>query len=212
MTRGKHDVIQLYKKYYLDRENEQINLFKLLKQELSILNAIYPGSYVHISPAFIYPQVVFIDSDKNAIKFFKEEDRVIDIISSRKEYDATPSISFYGRDYNNPIEELLGGFDLLISQYAGFISSPCKQYLKVGGYLLANDSHGDAGLASIDNDYKLVAAINESNEEYKLSFKDLAKYFIPKKDITVTNEHLYKTGKGISYTNTAPLYIFQRLS
>lgn len=195
----------------MDRENEQVDLFQLLKQEFSIVNAVYPGSYVQISPAFVYPQVVFIDADKNAIKFFKDNDRIINLINSRKEYDTIPNITFYGRDYNNPIKELLGLFDLLISQYAGFISSCCKQYLKVGGYLLANDSHGDAGLASIDNDYKLVATIRESNGKYKLSFNDLDKYFIPKQDIAITKEYLYKVGKGLSYTNKASLYVFQRV-
>ncbi|NYZ67158.1 hypothetical protein H0A36_14145, partial [Endozoicomonas sp. SM1973] len=102
MTINKKDVIQLYKKYYSDRENEQVDLFQLLEQEFSIVNAIYPGSYVQISPAFVFPQVVFIDADKNAIKFFKDIGRIINLINSRKDYDATPNIAFYGIDYNNP--------------------------------------------------------------------------------------------------------------
>ncbi len=37
--------------------------------------------------------------------------------------------------------------DLIISQYAGFVGQETKRYLKEGGILLCNDSHGDATLA-----------------------------------------------------------------
>ena len=39
-----------------------------------------------------------------------------------------------------------GRVDVLLSQYAGFISEPCKGYLRAGGVLVANNSHGDARL------------------------------------------------------------------
>ena len=64
-------MLQLYKKYYIDRDCEQIDLFRLLHHQFGIKNAIYPGSYVHISPSFIYPEVVYIDMDKKAKKFFR---------------------------------------------------------------------------------------------------------------------------------------------
>lgn len=54
------------------------------------------------------------------------------------------------------LQNLKTKFDLLISQYAGFISDTCINYLKVNGYLLVNNSHADAGLAAIDKDYKLL--------------------------------------------------------
>ena len=134
------------------------------------------------------------------------------MVTERKEYIEDPKITFIGLSYENPLEELHASFDLLISQYAGFISNACKKFLRIGGYLLVNNSHGDAGLAAIDEDYKLISTVQKSRGKYRLSTTSLEKYFIPKQDISVTKEMLLKTGKGVGYTKTAPLYVFQRVS
>lgn len=205
------DIVKLYNKYYGDRNYEQIDLFRLLKENYGITRVIYPGSFVQISPSFIFSNVVYIDADKNAKKFFNC-DKLMDFICERKEYIEKPTISFHGLDYKIFLDDLRGQFDLLISQYAGFISDPCKDYLKIGGRLLVNNSHGDAGLASIDSDYKLVSVIHKTEGKYRISDNSLNKYFIPIKKVIVTKELLYKTGKGIGYTKTAPLYLFQRIA
>jgi hypothetical protein len=203
--------IDIYKKYYIDRDYEQIDLFQLLKDKFEIEDVLYPGSYVQISPAFIFPHVVFIDSDKKANKFFKDN-KYISYIIDRKVYSANPDVTFYAQDYTIPIPKLENQFDLLISQYAGFISDTCKNYLKVNGYLLVNNSHADAGLAAIDKDYKLVAVIKKSHNKYRISFSDLDAYFIPKKDVSISKESLYEARKGVGYKKTAQLYLFQRIS
>lgn len=205
------DAVQAYQKYYIDRDYEQIDLFRVLKSTYEITKAIYPGSYIHISPSFIFPDVVYIDSDKNAIRFF-QSNQLIELVRERKEYNEEAMITFHGVDYKDLIEEYQFQFDLLISQYAGFISEACKNYLRMGGYLLVNNSHGDAGLASIDEDYQLVSTAHKTRGKYRLSHTSLDKYFIPKRKIKVTKELLYKTGKGVGYARTAPLYIFQRIS
>lgn len=211
MSKSNSKTIELYEKYYIDRDYEQVDLFRLLKKGFNINSAIYAGSYVHISPAFIFPKTVFIDADKKAKKFFEDES-ALQYITDRKEYLANPDVKFYAQDYRTVIDALESQFDLLISQYAGFISDSCKSYLKVGGHLLVNNSHGDAGLASIDNDYELVATIHKSKGKYRISSSNLGEYFIPKKNINVTKEYLYETGKGVGYTKTATLYVFIRKS
>ena len=205
------NAIQTYQKFYIDSDYEQVDLFRLLKNTYEITSVIYPGSYIHISPSFIFTSVAYIDSDIKAIKFFQSKE-LIELIHQRKEYNEDPKISFHGVDYQNQINEFHGQFDLLISQYAGFISHVCKDYLRIGGYLLVNNSHGDAGLASIDEDYRLISTVHKTRGKYRLSQTALEKYFIPKRNILVTREFLYKTGKGVGYSKTAPLYIFQRIS
>ena len=205
------NAIQTYKKFYIDRDYEQVDLFRLLKNTYEITRVIYPGSYIHISPSFIFADVAYIDSDKKAIKFFQSKE-LIKLIHQRKEYNEDPKLSFHGVDYQNQINEFHGQFDLLISQYAGFISHVCKDYLRIGGYLLVNNSHGDAGLASIDTDYRLISTVHKTRGKYRLSQTALEKYFIPRRNILVTRELIYETGKGFGYSKTAPLYIFQRIS
>jgi hypothetical protein len=205
------NAIQAYKHYYIDRDYEQVDLFRLLKNEYGIKKVIYPGSFIHISPSFVFSDVVYIDSDKNAKKYFQSND-LIHLVNTKKEYPEDPKIAFFGLSYENHIEELELKFDLLISQYAGFISSACKDYLRIGGYLLVNNSHGDAGLASIDENYQLVSTVHKAKGKYRLSQASLDKYFIPKKDVVVTKELLFKTRKGVGYIHVAPLYIFKRVS
>lgn len=205
------NAIQAYKHYYIDRDYEQVDLFRILKNEYGINKVIYPGSYIHISPSFIFTDVVYIDSDKNAKMYFQSND-LIHIIQTKKEYPEDPKITFFGLSYENHIEELKLKFDLLISQYAGFISYACKEYLKIGGYLLVNNSHGDAGLASIDENYQLISTVHKGKGKYRLSQASLDKYFLPKKDVLITKELLFKTRKGVGYTQVAPLYIFKRVS
>ncbi len=210
ITTSEKNAYQAYKKYYIDRDYEQVDLFRLLRNEFNIASAVYPGSYIHISPSFIFPYVAYIDSDKDAIRFFKQGG-LEEIVKRRKEYPEEPALEFHGTDYTTLIDAYQASFDLLISQYAGFVSGVCKPYLRDGGYLLVNNSHGDAGMASIDRDYQLVATLHRRSRKYQLSTASLADYFIPKKDIKVTRELLLERKKGIGYTKTAALYLFQKV-
>jgi hypothetical protein len=183
----------------------------MLRNQFGISKVIYPGSYIQISPSFIFSYVVYVDSDKNAIRFF-QSDALIEMVNQRKEYPEDPEIVFHGVNYSELFEDYHSKFDLLISQYAGFISGVCKPYLRPGGYLLVNNSHGDAGMASIDSDYRLIATVHKSRGKYRLSDSSLDTYFVPKKDITVTKELLLDRKKGLGYTRTAPLYLFQKMA
>ncbi len=210
MTASHNAALEAYKKYYLDRDYEQVDLWRLLRDEFGISDAVYPGSYIQISPSFIFPHVVYIDSDKHAIEFFKSNS-LIELVKERKEYPQESKLIFHGMDYRNLIVGYRSEFDLLISQYAGFISDVCKPYLRSGGYLLVNNSHGDAGMASLDGDYQLIAAGYRRRGKYRHSTASLQDYFIPKKDVKVTRELLLVRGKGIGYTRAAPLYLFQKV-
>lgn len=205
------DPLALYDEYYTDRDHEQLDLFQLLADQYEIQSAMYPGSYVHVTPSFVYQRVVYMDSDCQAKRFFSDP-RLTDFIAARKSYPQDAQIVFYPQDYTQPVPEQEGSVDLLISLYAGFISRPCKRYLRLGGILLANNSHGDAGMASIDPDYQFIAAINRRNGQHRLTERDLDSYFIPKREVEVTAAYLEQLGRGIAYTKTAALYLFKRLT
>jgi len=67
-------------------------------------------------------------------------------------------------------------------------------------------------MASISPDYELIAVINKRDKKYLLSTNDLEKYFIPKKNIRITEEFLEKHNRGIGYTKVASNYIFKKLN
>lgn len=199
-----------YKKYFIDKDFERIGLFKAIKDKYDCKSALYPGSFIHISPSYIFPDVVYVDTDSQAKKFFEDMGQVNKIIKAGKLYDQESNVAFYGQSYKKPIDIPEGSIDLLISQYAGFISLHCKKYLKNGGILLVNNSHGDASMARLDDDYSLIAVVKKQGGNFRISDKDLQSYFIPKKPVKVTRSYLEETQKGIGYTRTASSYIFRK--
>lgn len=202
----KVEIPALYKKWHIDKCYELESLFKELTERFDIKSVLYPGCYVHITPSFYIPRAVYVDIELSAKKFF-DAPNVLSYIESRKTYKEKPEVAFYHQSYEDPIDKPKESFDLIVSQYAGFVSEPTKKYLKPGGLLLVNNSHGDAGLASIDSDFKLIAVFGGTG----ILDKNLDQYFIPKKEVEVTAKYLKELGRGIGYTKTAPNYIFEKV-
>lgn len=202
--------LDLYRKYVEDRQFERLDLFKIIADKFNVQRALYPGSFVHITPSFIFPDVVYVDNDKQAKQFFGKPE-FLKFIAERKAYPQAAKASYHFADYRNGFDEPLEAFDLLISQYAGFVGQHCKPYLKTGGFLLANNSHGDAGLAAIDDDYQLKAVFSVRNGKHRISEKSLDEYFVPKSQIQITKEYLERLQKGIGYKKTAGVYLFQKV-
>jgi SAM-dependent methyltransferase len=154
--------------------------------------------------------VVYVDSFKKTAKFFKDKS-ILEFIEKHKTYSKKPEVRFYYQDYYEELDEELESFDLLISQYAGFITECCKRYLKPKGILVANDSHGDASMALLDEDFQFFGVIYYANKKYYLTDKNLESYFIPKdKTKKISKENLKKTMKGIGYTKYASAYLFKK--
>ncbi|MFC2021042.1 hypothetical protein ACFLU1_04535 [Chloroflexota bacterium] len=203
--------IQLYNKYYRDNDNENIGQFVILAEKFNVKNALYPGSFVHIAPSLVFPKVTYIDTDKRTKTFFSDS-QVSDYINNHKRYVEDSSFILLPEDYRKEDLNLSERFDVLISQYAGFISKYCTRFLKVNGLLLVNNSHGDAGMASIDKRYKLIGVLNRKSQIYSYSDKNLDSYFIPKKEVPITEEYLESIGKGIGYTKSPTSYLFRKMS
>lgn len=205
------DPLALYKKYHLDRGDERLGLFRLLATRFGGERVLYPGCFVHVTPSLVFPVVTYVDTEKRAMTFFSDEG-VKAFVADHKEYRGEATVVFHHIDYRQDLPEPQGGYDLLISQYAGFVSMYCTHYLKIGGLLLANNSHGDASMASIDPRYELVGVINHRGEKFSVKSNQLADYLIPKSGRPVIKETLLASGRGVGYTRSASAYLFQRTS
>jgi hypothetical protein len=196
----------LYQKYFIDTSIERLSLFKNFKTRYLCETVLYPGSFVHIAPSFYFPEVVYLDVDKRCRKFFSDPG-TLGFINSKKEYKQAPALRFHEMSYENGINEMDDYFDLLISQYAGFISKYCTRYLKKNGFLLVNDSHGDATLAMHSGEYELVGIVDG---EMNISADNLDQYFTftRKKDLDI--ENILRTMKGPKYRRMADSYIFKK--
>jgi hypothetical protein len=203
------NAILLYKKYYMDKNDERLGQFAIIAEKYHVKSVLYPGSFIHITPSLVFPVVTYLDTDKRAKAFFNDP-TIYDYISKHKVYENDPEISFYSGDYMKNVLEPRRDFDLLISQYAGFVSQYCKGYLKAGGLLLVNNSHSDASMASIDASYKLIGVLNRRGDKYTLSEENLDSFFIPKRAIRITKEYLEQTGRGIGYTKSPASYLFSK--
>lgn len=205
-----NDVLALYRRYFVDTGYERLGLFTLMAERYAGRRALYPGSFTHVTPAFVYPLTCFVDTDRRAARFFADP-AVHDYVNRRKAYPEEPSIRFHRADYTEGYPEVEESFDLLISQYAGFVSQHCKRYLKLDGVLVVNNSHGDASMAWLDPDYALVGAITRRGERFSLAETDLASYFVPKRDLEVTREYVMRTRRGVAFTRRAFAYAFRRV-
>jgi len=201
-------MLKLYEKYHTSRKYTLIGLFKEIKKQFNPKRVLYPGCYVHITPSLVFSDVTYIDSFRDTDKFFKDL-KVIEYINKNKEYKKKSKIKFYHQDYYDKIPEEFESFDCIISLYSGFIGQAVKRYLKKGGILVCNDSHGDASMASIDSDYELIAIFDKkSDENYIVSDDNLKDYLISKKKIK--KKELKKLGKGLIYTKSPTGYIFKK--
>lgn len=201
-----------YKMYVeYEKQMQREGLFEVVKQNYSIQSAMYPGSYIHISPSFFIPEVVYVDMDAKAKAFFTDPS-FREIIKEKKTYAKQAEVRFHARNYTDLLPERKEFFDLLISQYAGFISQACKKYLRTGGYLLVNNSHGDAGVAHYDAGFELDSVIHARSGRFTLSRKDLEHYFIPKQPIPEDAlSYALARNRGIGYQKTASHYVFRKL-
>jgi hypothetical protein len=203
--------VGLYREWFIERGLERRQLFQLLKDDFPIYSVLYPGSFVHITPSFFFSLVVYVEEDKRAVMFFNLK-AYEPLVDQEKIYPEDADIRFHAQDYSRPIPEKVEGFDLLISQYAGFVGQACKTYLKKGGLLLANNSHGDASMALLDGAYELAAVIVGSSERPKLKFDEMEPYITPKKPGNLNREYIEKHRRGVAFLKSASNYLFKRVS
>jgi hypothetical protein len=202
---------ELYREHHIGKSDERLGLFAGLVEHFGVSSALYPGSFVHVTPSFAIPRVVYVDSDKRARAFF-DDPRTLELVKRRRRYDATPIVRFHHGDYTHAIDEADESFELLISQYAGFVSRACKRYLNAGGILVTNNSHGDASMARLDHDYELVAVYRRRAERFTFAFDELETYMVPKSGEEPTMETLETSMRGPAFTRPVAGYVFKRVA
>jgi hypothetical protein len=201
--------LELYQKYVVDMKMERTGLFDAVNRCYHPQTVLYPGCFVHITPSFYFPHVVYVDRNPDAQKFFYQEQGVLDIIASRCCYHRSPFMRFIAQDYMQPIPIMENSFDLLIALYAPKISTTCKQYLKPNGILLTNNRPDDD--AAHDPELQLIAVIHRKGSQYNICEEELDKYFVPKPALTTRAHHTYGSQEK-RYTHNADYYLFKRIN
>lgn len=205
----KQNYPDIYKKYFVDKGDERLGLFRLLVETFGIESGLYPGSFVHITPSLVIPHMVYVDTDKRCEPFFSSE-KTRAFVDRNREYEKPASYTFHQADFSEGFEEKKDSFDILISLYAGFISKYCVKYLKKGGILLANNSHGDAPRAYLNRGFEFIGAIKRNGNRFGYSEDALDSYFIPRGRKPLDTETIEAEMKGLAYTRAAYAYVFRK--
>ena len=74
-----------------------------------------------------------------------------------------------------------------------------------------NASHGDAALAALDPRFTLAAVIQLNDGRYTVSNRDLDRFMVPKTAQLITVDSVKASGRGIAYTKTPFVYLFERV-
>ncbi|KLI44851.1 hypothetical protein SZ52_00680 [Brachyspira hyodysenteriae] len=193
---------------YIKKLENRAGLYKLIADKFNIKKALYPGSYIDITPSFFIEDVTYIDNFKNTDKFFKNINSIIDFINENKKYDNELKINFIYEDYRKKLE-ICNDFDLIISQYGGIISPYVKNFLKSNGIYLCNDSHADATITYFDNDFDLLGIINYDDLVFREDDKDI--YFQISEKRKLDFDILNIKMKPPKYINNADNYVFKKL-
>jgi hypothetical protein len=193
---------------YRDSIGDRSGLFGALSAAWNPAKALYPGSYLDVSPSTAIPSVTYVDTDRRAARYFADEALVAAELQGRALPGADTDIKFLHADSTKPLPIPPASFDLLISLYAGPVWEHCRQYLAPQGLLLANTSHGDASLAALDPTLLLVAAVHQRAGRYRIDTAGLDNYLIPKRPAADVDT-IRRQGRGIAYTKTAFAYVFK---
>lgn len=199
-----------------DKQNQhagdRLRLFTAVGRAIDVAAALYPGSYVDVAASFAFRSVTYVDTDARAARFFSDISGVDEIIVQDGSGGEDRSWEFISADYTTDLGLPGHSCDLLISLYAGFVAEPCTRYLRPGGWLLVNPSHGDVAIAAIDPRYRLVGVVQSRAGAYSVSDRNLDSYLTPKRDIEVTADLIHESGRGVAYTRSPFAYLFQLAS
>lgn len=194
---------------YRESIGDRSGLFAAVARSWATQRALYPGSYLDLSPSTAIPSVTYVDTDRRAARYFDDGDLVAAELSGRTLPGAATDVAFVQGDFTEPLPLPLASFDLVILLYAGPAWDHCRRYLSPGGLLLANTSHGDASLAALDPSLELVAAVQHREGRYHLDAEELSSYLIPKRPEAADADLIRRQGRGISYTRSAFAYVFR---
>ncbi len=194
---------------YRQSVGDRSSLFGDLKDIWPISHALYVGSYVDLAPSTAFETVTYVDNDPRATRFFADPDLVRAELDGRTRRGAGVEVRFHAADYYQPLPVENGSVDLLISLFTGPAWEHTRRYLRPGGWLLANASHGDASLAALDPSLQLVGVAHEDGDRYRITTDELEEYLIPKRPSSADSDAIRNSGRGIAYTRSAFAYIFR---
>ena len=203
-------ILAKYQKQYAELRFERGDLFKLISEKYHPTGVLYPGCSIHITPAFYFPHVVFVDKDRATLEFFSNHEVVLDFVMRNRQYRRKPYIHFIPQDFTKPLPVPENQFDLVLSLFTGDVSRACKQYLKTGGLLLTNNHQNDAVEAAQKTELTLIASVQFRRGRYQLIENNPDRSIKIKSQKGTTKNYLRQTSSGVEYIENEIYYVFKK--
>ena len=200
----------LYRKHYTEVQFERAGLFHLLQQVYGGSQVLYPGCFVHLTPSFYFPHVIYVDQHPEAQSFFSDLEAVSQLIERNKHYRRSAYFRFIAQDFTAPLPIPLASFDLLISLFAGGIARACKVYLKPGGLLITNNHSQDSQDAATDTDFILISVIRFQRDNYRLFKGDPTSLLLSCKANNRIPRYLRQGNQGLEYSENEVYFLFRK--
>ncbi|RPH94748.1 MAG: hypothetical protein EHM72_15395 [Calditrichaeota bacterium] len=202
-------VKEKYNNLYVRIDFERRGLFQLIQQKFKPVEVLYPGCSIHVTPAFYFPHVCFVDHDPAAVDFFNHQKELFDLVEYHRIYRQHPTFHFINQSFMQPLSFEGRRFDLLLALFAGGVIKACKGYVKKGGLVLSNNHQQDALDAFDDHELSLIAFIRYQNKQYNML--QTTEHFKPS-EIRDRHSHHYlrKTSRGEEYIENEVYYLFQK--
>lgn len=202
---------KLYDQFFIKKGDERRHLFQIISEEFKPESGIYPGSFVHLTPALYIREMTFIDNDRRINSFFSDP-TTLEYINEQKMYDTEPKLTWLQKDFTKAMDLKEKSYDIMFSFYAGFISQQCKTLLKERGIVIANNSHGDATLALSDPDYTCLGVILRKDQQFRIKTEGIEGYITKKDGSDFDLEKVQKKMIGEKFSQYAYAYIFQKIA
>ena len=201
--------MNLYLKHYSEPRFERAGLFRLIRERYGCKEALYPGSFVHITPSFYFPHVVYVDNNPTAIEFFGDPASLLELINRNKDYKRSAYVRFIGQDYAEGLSLGEGSFDLLISLYASGAAQACNMYLKRGGILATNNFQNEALEFGADPAFRLVGAAFYHKGDYQLVEQGLEGR-LRAAGKARNQRYLKQSSSGLEYSENEVYFFFRK--
>lgn len=194
---------------YRDSIGDRSGLFAALSKPWNPAKALYPGSYLDLSPR-----------DSNPLGHLRRHrERHATSPASRSWQPTCRGAHCPERAPKWRSSTWTTQSHSRSPQRASTYSSRCTRVrsgstaepLSAQGLFLANASHGDASLAALAPSLHLVGAVHHRDGRYRLVTDRLDEYLVPKRQHEADPERIRSTGRGIAYTRPAFAYLFRLL-
>lgn len=204
--------IASYQKTYVAPKFERGALFAFMQKRYPLREVLYPGCSVHITPAYYFPHVVFVDQSPTAAEFFSDQETLLELIGRHRRYPRSPYIRFIAQDFTTPLPVARNQYDLLLALFTGGVSQACQGYLKIGGYVLTNNHQNDAIAAARDQELSLVGSIRKSGKQYQFVEREKTEGLLrSRQDHRRSKRYLRQTSSGVEYIENEVYYLFKKV-